>query len=180
MTFEETREILSILRINYPQSFRGWDKDQGTAFLGLWAEAFKEEPAQLVVSAVKAIIYTDTREFAPNIGQVKSKMFDLTHPDEMTPQEAWSLIRKSCSIYHAADKIKALPDVLRRMVTVQELTAWAKMDEHELDTVIASNWQRSYKVRLASIKQVEMLPEPLKKAIQGGMTSLLDYDEESC
>lgn len=178
MKYEEVKEILTVLRINYPQSFRGWSKEQGEAFLNLWAEAFKDDPVQFVAAAVKAIIYTDTREFAPNIGQVKSKMFDLTHPDEMTPQEAWSLVRKACSIYHAAEKIKALPEVLQKMVTPQELTAWAKMDEHELDTVIASNWQRSYKTRLASVRQIEMLPDALRLAIQGGLTPMLELESE--
>ncbi len=54
MTYEETRSILTVLKINYPQSFRNWEREQGEAFLNLWSEAFKDDPVQMVAMAVIA------------------------------------------------------------------------------------------------------------------------------
>jgi hypothetical protein len=41
MNYDETRNILSILKLNYPQSFKGWSLQQSHDFLNLWSEAFK-------------------------------------------------------------------------------------------------------------------------------------------
>ena len=71
MKREETQQILQILRLNYPNSFKGLSDKDTFDFLDLWSEAFKDDDVKIVVMAVKSIIYTDTREFYPNIATVK-------------------------------------------------------------------------------------------------------------
>lgn len=71
MTLQETQQLLSVLRTNYPNTFRNQTKNESYDYLQLWAEAFKNDNANAVIKAVKKIIYEDTREFAPNIAQVK-------------------------------------------------------------------------------------------------------------
>ena len=74
MTVQETRDILTVLKTNYPNSFKNMSKEQSYSYLDLWATAFANDNKQDVINAVKEIIYTDTREFAPNIAQVKARM----------------------------------------------------------------------------------------------------------
>lgn len=74
MTEQETQQILKVLKTNYPNSFRNMSSEESYNYLSLWHEAFKNDDVRQVIEAVKEIIYTDTREFAPNIAQVKSKM----------------------------------------------------------------------------------------------------------
>ena len=74
MTFEETRAILKIVKAEYPQSFRGLSKDDAQAKLDLWAEMFAEDDAGIVGAAVKQIIASGEREFAPSVGQIKERM----------------------------------------------------------------------------------------------------------
>lgn len=74
MTVQETRDILTVLKTNYPNSFRNMSKEESYDYLDLWATAFANDNKQDVINAVKEIIYTDTREFAPNIAQVKARM----------------------------------------------------------------------------------------------------------
>ena len=45
MNREETSKVLTILKINYPQSFRSYTNEETYALLDLWAEAFKNEEA---------------------------------------------------------------------------------------------------------------------------------------
>ena len=73
MTTEETKNLLTVLKTNYPNSFKISLQDS-KQMVALWAEAFKNENVQDVITAVKKIIYEDTREFAPNIAQVKSRI----------------------------------------------------------------------------------------------------------
>lgn len=74
MTEQETQQILKVLKTNYPNSFRSMSSEESYNYLSLWHEAFKNDDVISVIKAVKEIIYTDTREFAPNVAQVKSVM----------------------------------------------------------------------------------------------------------
>lgn len=165
MTFEQTRAILKILKTNYPQSFKNWTKEQSIDFLNLWAEAFKDEPAQIVVAAVKAIIYSDTREFAPNIGQVKNKIFELTNDSTMSEHEAWGLVFNALSNsgYHAKEEFEKLPPVIQRIVGgPSQLKEWCMMDTQTLNSVVSSNFMRSYRSRAKYEQEYQALPNEIK------------------
>ncbi len=72
MTYEETRQILTVLRTAYPQSFLRWNKEQGEAFLELWSKGLAEEKQMYVLAAVWHFITDTDREFAPTLGMVRS------------------------------------------------------------------------------------------------------------
>ena len=79
MTKDETRQILSILRIAYPQSFLHWTKDQGEAFLNLWTKGLQDDDALDVMSAVWHFIYETDREFAPTVGMIRAYINSTPH-----------------------------------------------------------------------------------------------------
>ena len=172
MKLEETRQILKILKTHYPQSFRNWDIKQSQDFLNLWAEAFKDEPVGLVATAVKSIIYSDTREFAPNIGQVKAMIHKLsTVNNSLTEQEAWNLVYKALenSGYHAEEEFKKLPPTVQKIVgSPSVLKEWCMMNIDELNSVVASNFQRSYRARAKHEEEMQALPNSVK-AVLGNM-----------
>lgn len=172
MEFNQVKELLTVIRLNYPQSFRDYKKAQSEAYLAMMYEAFKDDPADLVISAVKAIIYGDTREFAPNIGQIKNKMFEMSNTG-MSEQEAWSMVRKACTngIYGADEEYAKLPPTIQKLVgSPDQIREWAMMDSDELNTVVASNFMRSYKVRSGKDKEYQMLPNDIKQMI-GSLTN---------
>lgn len=79
MTYEETRQILSILKTAYPQSFLRWSKDQGEAFLSIWSKALQDDDALDVMVAVWHYIYETDREFAPTVGMIRSYIGTTPH-----------------------------------------------------------------------------------------------------
>ena len=166
MQLQEVKDLLTVIRLNYPQSFRDYTKKQGEAYVAMMYEAFKDDPTELVTSAVKSIIYSDTREFAPNIGQIKNKMFELTNTG-MTEQEAWLMVKKACGngLYGAEEEYSKLPATIQKLVTPQQIRDWAMIDSDELNTVVASNFMRSYKVRAGKDREYEMLPKDIKNMI---------------
>lgn len=170
MHFNEVKDILTILRINYPQSFYRFSKEDGEAFLNLWAEAFKDDPAELVAGAVKSIIYSDVREFAPNIAQVKNKMAELLNAgNEVSEQEAWNLVYKAiCNSIHDSEKeFNKLPQTIQRVVgSPAMLKEWATTNSDEVNTVIASNFMRSYRVRIKAEKDEMLLPNEVRTMLQ--------------
>ena len=79
MTYEETRQILTVLRTAYPQSFLHWSKEQGEAFLSLWSKGLQDEDLLDVMVAVWHFIQDTDREFAPTIGMVRKYVKSTPH-----------------------------------------------------------------------------------------------------
>ena len=127
MEREQVRKVLSILRLNYPQSFRDYNNETAGLFLDMWAEAFRNDSAEAVVNAVKAIIYSDPREFAPNIAQVKQKMMALSGIGTKAPEDVWTEVRATLRALPSdrPDEVlqywEKLPDSVRRIYTVHDL-----------------------------------------------------------
>lgn len=74
MTLDETVEVLSIVKAEWPHSFRGMSRKDGEERLRLWAESFKADDAEYVKAAVKSLIVSGGREYAPNVGIIKAEM----------------------------------------------------------------------------------------------------------
>ena len=107
MTYEETKQILSVLKANYFNFFKDWNKEQGEAFLSLWSEAFKNDNTEQVVKAVKSIIYTNVSPFPPSIAQVKNEMFKDVSCLQLQVGTAWEMVLRSakCDYQQAKENL---------------------------------------------------------------------------
>lgn len=95
MTEKEIKQVLTVLQVNYPYSFKNWSSEQAKAFIKLWYGAFKNFPSNIVIDAVQHIIYNDSREYAPNIAYVRSVILETIAPDtEIKAIEAWESVRR--------------------------------------------------------------------------------------
>lgn len=93
MTQDEVKKLLVLLREYYPQSFAHHSAEGSQMILAIWNETFKEEDARLVQAATIKCIQENTTNFAPNIGQIRNKMIELTGIRPMGADEAWSIAR---------------------------------------------------------------------------------------
>ncbi len=163
MTYRETLQIMAILKTAYPNYYKGGsDLEQAAA---LWAELFADDDVLVVAAAVKAFIVNDNKGFPPVIGQIKTMVCDLTSPKEMTELEAWGLVSAALrnSLYNSEDEYRKLPPVIQRIVgSPSVLREWAQSDINELQTVIASNFQRSYRAMAKSEREFIALPQSTK------------------
>lgn len=168
MTYEETRKVLSVIRASFPSYFAKFTSEEGENFLAVWSDMFAEDDPMLVMSAVKSYIRSNTGAFPPSVGQVVELMHKLTHPVTITEQEAWNMVYRACcnSIYHAQEEFDKLPEEVKSVVgSHNQLKQWAVMDNNELGTVVASNFMRSYKARVASNKEFAKLPDSVHDMI---------------
>lgn len=74
MTKEETRQILSIIKLNYPNHFRKMSVEESHNYLAMWSEALKDFDTIKVTEVVKDYIYNNESPFPPNIAQVRSRL----------------------------------------------------------------------------------------------------------
>lgn len=165
MNKTEAGKVIAILQVNYPENFRGKSDDVIKATVDLWARAFADEPYSLVAAAVMAHMVSDASRYMPPVGVIKAKVTELMKPDEMTEQEAWGLVAKALknSTYGANEEFSKLPRAVQRAVgSASQLRDWAMMDTETLQSVVASNFQRSYRVASQRDRDWEKLPSSLK------------------
>lgn len=168
MNKQEAAKILSIMQTNYPDSFKGKTDEMVLATINLWAQMFADDSANDVTAAVMAHIAADTGAFMPNVGMIKNRLTKMRRPDELTEQEAWNLVQNALrnGIYGAKEEYEKLPPMVQRMVgSPSQLKEWAMMDADTVQSVVASNFQRSYKVRAASEREYMALPGDVRNAM---------------
>lgn len=149
MTLDETTDILGMLKANYPGSFRNMTGREGQDMLNLWADAFKNIPFQLVKVAVTSVIMEDTREFAPNIGQVNARIKDLLLPDtEREVTAAWEKVIRFIRNYHQEDyreHYEELPRRIRAVLTITDIREIANATDTTIKSVAKSRFYQQYK-----------------------------------
>jgi hypothetical protein len=168
MNITETLKIFSVLKANYHNFFKNITKIDAEAQVSLWAEMFEDTPYEVVGMAVKSYIATNIEPYPPSVGQIKEQIRQLTQQQEMTEQEAVSLILKACSnsIYNSQEEFDKLPPTLQRLaVSPTQLREWATMDSDVLHSVVASNLMRSYKAIAEKERQHQALPSNLQNLI---------------
>ena len=161
MTRDETIAVMGILKTAYPNFYRDMTKDSALQAIALWSEMFRDDPAEIVIAAVKVLIASRTEGWPPNIGEVKAKMQTITSPGELSEGQAWALVEKACrnGIYGYREEFGKLPPVVQKAVgTPNQLREWAILDGGELKTVVASNFMRSYKTIQKREKELALIP----------------------
>ena len=164
--------IMSVLRLAYPPFYRVISTQAAYDNINLWTDMFSNDDASIVAAAVKSLIDGDDKGFPPTIGQVKAKMRLLVGSDELTEAEAWNLVSKAVKngLYGAVEEFEKLTPAVKRIVgSPSQLRDWASMDSDTLHSVVASNFQRSYKVVATREKEIAALPDDVKKLINFAM-----------
>lgn len=164
MTYDETLMILGILKEAYRAFYKDISQNEVKNTAKLWSTMFADEPVQIVTEAVKALICT--LKYPPTIADVKERIAMITQPQEMTEMEAWQKVKSAISYYNADENFANLPPVLQKLVgSPNALREWALMDSETVNSVIQSNFMRSYKVITTREKEISMLPESTKQLI---------------
>lgn len=166
MTREETIKVLAVLKAAYPAFYRGMKADELNGIVNLWASQFEGDDYKTVGAAVQAHIATDTKGYPPHIGAIKEAIRKITQPDEMSEMEAWGYVASALrnSGYNSVAEFDKLPPVVRRIVgSPSQLREWAMMDSDTVQSVVQSNFMRSYRARAQHEREYLALPENVRE-----------------
>lgn len=165
MTISETAQVMDALETAYPRYYVGIDDARRQSALKMWASAFANDDVRLVAAAVKSFIESDEKGFPPVPGQIRAKMRLIVGHDDTTALEAWGLVKKALrnSDYYPQEEFGKLPPLVRHMVgNPAQLREWSLMDSDTVNSVIASNFQRSYREAAEQEREYEALPPDVR------------------
>lgn len=166
MNSTETTMVLSVLQAAYPAFYRDFSVDEMRRVVALWTDMFAADNFRTVMVAVQALISTKTEGIPPTIGAVKEQLRKITAQNEMSEQEAWALVSKACQngYYHSVEEFEKLPEVVQRSIGgPEQLKAWAQMDAATVESVVASNFMRTFRVKQTQQKELDMMPADVKQ-----------------
>jgi hypothetical protein len=165
MDREETKKIIRIICASYP-NYKPADISET---IDVWANMLSEYSYEHIAVALKTYIATDTSGFAPSIGELIQKANSLLENGKLNEIEAWTLVSKALrnGYYGAEEEFAKLPPIVQKAVgSPEQIRLWARTDDKSIETVISSNFMRTYKAEVKRAEEYARLPEDVKALMQ--------------
>lgn len=167
MTINETAKIMAVLKVAYPRYYQGQTSEEVRRAVSLWDSMLKDYTYELISKAVKALIATE--KFPPTVADVIEKINLVTSKPQLSEIEAWGMVKKAIrnSTYHSEEEFEKLPQEVKNAIgNHAALREWAMSEEEGGETVIASNFMRSYKAKTKQTKELKALPSDVREYMQ--------------
>ena len=168
MTRDDVIMILATLKAAYPHAYKGMTRRDGEALVNLWQRQFADEDPNAVQAAVDALIATRTAGYSITPGEVKEKLHTLRTVNELNESDAWALVSKACSngLYGYREEFAKLPPEVQQAVgRPEQLREWSQMDENTVQSVVASNFMRSFRTTQQRNKELSMIPAEVREML---------------
>ncbi len=165
MTREETVKIIRIMCDCYPN----YKPNNLSETVDVWNMMLENYSYEQVSVALKAYINSNTSGFAPSIGQLIGKIQTISQPQELDGMAAWGLVSKALrnGTYGAVEEFNKLPPLVRQAVGMPDnLKNWATSDYQTIETVIQSNFLRTYETAVKRANEINRMPDNIKSLIE--------------
>ena len=165
MTKEQVGKLLITIQAYYPN----YNPPDKKIAINAWYVMLAEYPEDLVLQALRACIATNTSGFAPDVGQIMSKMQTISQPQELNEMEAWLLVSKALrnGTYGAIEEFNKLPPLVQKAVgSPDNLRNWAQTDSESIENVVQSNFMRTYRIVVNRAKEYQKMPKDIQALIK--------------
>lgn len=170
MTKEEAAKIVGIILFNYPDTLRDVSDEAYITYVKNWHFFFKDDSYEEVMQAVQKIISSSQERFAPNIGMIREQMRKNREPKGgLSEQEAWELVKRALrnGLYGYKEEFANLPQTVQRCVGSENMIReWAAMESETLDSVVASNFMRSFRAIRQSAEEDARTPAAMREQLE--------------
>lgn len=165
MTREETVKIIRIMCDCYPN----YKPNNLSETVDVWQMMLDEYSYNQVSIALKAYVTSNTSGFAPSVGEIVAKIQLVSQPQELDGMTAWGLVSKALrnGTYGAVEEFNKLPPLVRQAVGIPDnLKNWATSDYQTIETVIQSNFLRTYETIVKRANEINRMPDNIKSLIE--------------
>lgn len=178
MTRDEFLRISQILKSVFTSpSFMA-----GKEGMEVWYRTLQDLDYKAVYMAVEEYILTEEKQPLP--ASIRKKTMMVSQPQELNENEAWALVSRALrnGIYNSESEFNKLPPNVQKAVgSPQNLHNWATSDYEAIETVIASNFRRTYSTVVNRESEIKSLPQQMQNAIKiatGTNTNLIGARNE--
>lgn len=135
-----------------------------TESVTIWYEILKDLDYKTCHTAVVAYMSSETK--IPTPADIRKKALSLAETSNLNSMQAWALVSKALrnGVYGSQEEFDRLPDDVKRAVgSPEQLHNWATTDEKTVETVIQSNFMRTYETVMIRKAQDLLLPVHLQR-----------------
>lgn len=169
MTREETKKIIRIISVTYPN----WHPENLTDVVDVWTMYLEEFSYQQVIVALKAYTLSNTSGFAPSIGQLVGTMQKVSADNqELGEMEAWAMVSRAIrnGIYGFKEEFEKMPELVQKALGSAEQIYRYATDDNYNESVIQSHFRSSYRAVVDRQKEIARLPQSMQIALVGQKT----------
>ncbi len=169
MTREETIKIIRIIAATYP-NFKMNDISET---VDAWYFFLADYGYPEISLALKTYVQTNGTGFPPSVSQLINLTKVVEDYSSFNENEAWSLVNKAIknSLYNSESEFEKLPDVVKKTVGhPANLREWAMLNSSEVETVVASNFMRNYRVEVTRAQEISKMPSEVRNLINATIT----------
>lgn len=166
MTKDETKKLLMLIEAAYPQS----KFENPAETIAAWHFLLEEYSANVVMAAFQIYVKTNNTGFAPSVSQIIGCMHKPSEVEQLSEGEAWNMVKRAIqdSAYHSEERFNELPPIIQRCVgSANMLFQWGQTDSDTVNTVIMSNFQRTYRAVLSKQDFNNKVSEQITDVVKG-------------
>lgn len=165
MTREEVKKIIMIMSASYPN----YKPQDLTMTVDTWHMMLEDYAYNQVALALKAFVISDTKGFAPSVGQLIDKLQKISQPEELNEMQAWTLVSAALrnGYYGAEEEFYKLPPLVQKAIGAPaQLRNWSQTGMESIENVVQSNFLRTYRAVLQRELDVSRMPAEIKDLIE--------------
>lgn len=171
MTREEAKKIIMIMSTSYPN----YKPQDLTMTVDTWHMMLEDYAYNQVALALKAFVISDTKGFAPSVGQLIDKLQKISQPEELNEMQAWTLVSAALrnGYYGAEEEFNKLPPLVQKAIGAPtQLRNWSQTNTESVENVVQSNFLRTYRSVLQRELDVSKMPAEIKDLIEANQPKL--------
>ena len=176
MTRDQVKETVMLLHYSFPN----WNSDNWKSTVDVWWMLLKDYPADKIMMAAKVCAASE-RHFAPSAGELIAMVKKPALIAEISESEAWEMVVKACSNsgYEYHEEFAKLPTEIQKAIGGERtLQAWALTRIDEFQTVIRSNFCRSYREIMSKKHEFESFTAKMQKEVEDKRKQILGKTAE--
>jgi len=174
MEIKETQQLLSILKMAYPNAYKSMSKEDAIETVKLYYDFFGEHQTPVVVQALKN--YIKSNVYPPSVAGLIKEIELLTNKGN-TSEELWSRVAKAVgnSLYNSAEEFNKLPMSCQRWLgSPKGLKDLGMTAAEVLNTVVRGQFIKTINEIKASEKAQSSMPLELKELISKEAFKMLE------
>lgn len=132
----------------------------------VWYESLKDLDYPTCHNAVMAYIQSEDK--IPTPASIRKKIVEISRTNELNEMQAWALVSKALRNggYHAQEEFEKLPQNVKIAVgSPEQLHNWATSDYNAIETVIQSNFMRTYRAVVEQKGKENTLSQSVKASV---------------